>query len=256
MNTGKDSKWFSHDADALDDPKIILMVSQLGMEGYGLYWMLVEFLSKQPGYILPVCLIEPLSRRYGISKEKLEAIINNYGLFEFYDNNFLSPSLMRRMDAYEKRVNINRSNALQGWKARKGEAKELPPHNNGNTTAMQSQSDPNAIREEKSREDKIREEKKKEERTVVPPSLEMVSAYCKERGNNINPQTFIDFYSSKGWLVGKARMKDWQATVRTWEGRDQSSGARASPGVPEDPVQRNIKRIEEAERLMKLNKQK
>ena len=49
------------------------------------------------------------------------------------------------------------------------------------------------------------------------PSLEEVSDYCKERNNGINPQTFIDFYESKGWLVGKSPMKDWKACIRTWE---------------------------------------
>lgn len=52
------------------------------------------------------------------------------------------------------------------------------------------------------------------------PSLEEVRAYCKERGNTINPQSFIDFYVSNGWKVGKNAMKDWRAAVRTWEQRD------------------------------------
>lgn len=51
----------------------------------------------------------------------------------------------------------------------------------------------------------------------VPPSLEDVTAYCKERGNSVDPQAFIDFYTSKGWMVGKNQMKDWKASVRTWE---------------------------------------
>lgn len=49
------------------------------------------------------------------------------------------------------------------------------------------------------------------------PTLEEISAYCKERKNNVNPQRFIDFYTSKGWKVGKEPMKDWKACVRTWE---------------------------------------
>lgn len=51
----------------------------------------------------------------------------------------------------------------------------------------------------------------------TPPTLEEVTAYCKERNNNVDPQTFIDFYQSKGWCVGKNKMKDWRACVRTWE---------------------------------------
>ena len=51
----------------------------------------------------------------------------------------------------------------------------------------------------------------------APPSLEEVEAYCKERGNTVDAAQFIDFYASKGWLVGKVTMKDWKAAVRTWE---------------------------------------
>lgn len=49
------------------------------------------------------------------------------------------------------------------------------------------------------------------------PTLEEVAAYCRERKNNVNPQRFIDFYTSKGWKVGKEPMKDWKACIRTWE---------------------------------------
>lgn len=62
---------------------------------------------------------------------------------------------------------------------------------------------------------------KKEKLTLFhPPSLEEVASYCKERGNRVDPQQFIDFYTTKGWMVGKNKMKDWKACVRTWERRD------------------------------------
>lgn len=51
----------------------------------------------------------------------------------------------------------------------------------------------------------------------IPPTLEQVSEYCLERNNDVDPQRFIDFYSSKGWMVGKTKMVDWKACVRTWE---------------------------------------
>lgn len=51
----------------------------------------------------------------------------------------------------------------------------------------------------------------------APPALEEVEAYCKERGNSVSAQHFVDYYSSNGWKVGKNPMKDWKAAVRTWE---------------------------------------
>nr|DAS83841.1 MAG TPA: DNA-binding domain protein [Caudoviricetes sp.] len=49
------------------------------------------------------------------------------------------------------------------------------------------------------------------------PTVEDVRKYCVERGNKVDPQSFIDFYESKGWMIGKNHMKDWKAAVRTWE---------------------------------------
>ena len=54
------------------------------------------------------------------------------------------------------------------------------------------------------------------------PSLDQVKKYCIERNNNIDAQTFIDFYDSKGWQIGKETVKSWKACVRTWEGRDKN----------------------------------
>lgn len=58
---------------------------------------------------------------------------------------------------------------------------------------------------------------KRDIRRFAPPSIEEVRAYCIERGNNVNPQRFIDHYESNGWMVGRSKMKDWRAAVRTWE---------------------------------------
>lgn len=62
-----------------------------------------------------------------------------------------------------------------------------------------------------------------------PPSVEEVQAYCKERKNTVNPETFVDFYSSKGWMVGKNKMKDWKAAVRTWEQSKKQEQRSKSP---------------------------
>lgn len=57
----------------------------------------------------------------------------------------------------------------------------------------------------------------------LPPTVDEVAAYCRDRQNNVDPQTFVDFYEAKGWMIGKSKMKDWKAAVRTWEKRDGNS---------------------------------
>lgn len=58
---------------------------------------------------------------------------------------------------------------------------------------------------------------KKRASRFTPPSIEEVREYCLERGNGIDPERFCNFYESKGWMVGKNKMKDWKASVRNWE---------------------------------------
>lgn len=69
------------------------------------------------------------------------------------------------------------------------------------------------------KEDKNNKEGKS--RAFTAPSIEDISQYCRERNNGVDPQTFFDFYESKGWMVGKNKMKDWKAAVRTWETREK-----------------------------------
>lgn len=54
-----------------------------------------------------------------------------------------------------------------------------------------------------------------------PPSLREVREYCEKRNNNVEPQKFIDFYTAKNWMIGKNKMKNWEAALRTWEHRDK-----------------------------------
>ena len=77
--------------------------------------------------------------------------------------------------------------------------------------------------------DKLSKEEKKENSARTrfsPPTVEQVAKYCQKRGNKIDPQRFVDFYTSKGWLVGNNPMKDWEAAVRTWEtrGKEDANG--------------------------------
>ena len=64
--------------------------------------------------------------------------------------------------------------------------------------------------------------KESKSKRFTPPTLDEVQSYCEERNNNINAQRFIDFYSCKGWMVGKNKMTDWKAAIRTWEQRDKA----------------------------------
>jgi len=74
------------------------------------------------------------------------------------------------------------------------------------------------------------------------PTLDEVKNYCILRKNNIEAESFIDFYESKDWLIGKNKMKDWKACVRTWESRDKNNPKNNSKGMSKihQHLQKNI----------------
>ena len=61
---------------------------------------------------------------------------------------------------------------------------------------------------------------KEPKKNFEKPTVEEIAAYCAERKNEVDAQAFFDFYESKGWKVGAVKMKDWRASVRTWEKRN------------------------------------
>ena len=60
----------------------------------------------------------------------------------------------------------------------------------------------------------------KKQKRFTAPTVDEVRAYVLERGCAVNAETFVDFYSAKGWMIGKNKVKDWRACVRTWERRE------------------------------------
>lgn len=87
--------------------------------------------------------------------------------------------------------------------------------------------------------DKTRKEEKARapsSRRFTPPSVDEVAAYCRERGNGVDAQRFVDFYASKGWKVGSAGMKDWRAAVRNWERQDNTKNGGGKNGGNYDDI--------------------
>ena len=101
-NEKKETCYFSHDANAKDDFKIMLLIEELGLEGYGIFWILIETLREQQNYKYPLKLLSVLARKYNTTLAKLEVVVRNYNLFLIEDDCFFySSSLNRRMQKME-----------------------------------------------------------------------------------------------------------------------------------------------------------
>lgn len=75
-------------------------------------------------------------------------------------------------------------------------------------------------------------QKPKKAATFAKPTVEEIREYCEERKNGLDAQAFFDFYESKGWKIGAIKMRDWRASVRTWEQRrkTEQTGRRNKAG--------------------------
>jgi len=53
--------------------------------------------------------------------------------------------------------------------------------------------------------------------TTIPPDLDSVRAYCQSRKNSVDPEQFVNYYETRGWMAGKSKIRNWQSAVRIWE---------------------------------------
>lgn len=95
---GKDSYYFSHDSNARNDIKVIRLRRALGMEGYGIYFALIEILREQEEFKLPMDAITDIAFELHTSEEKVKTVVGAYDLFVVDDDTFFSARLLRSMD--------------------------------------------------------------------------------------------------------------------------------------------------------------
>ena len=134
---------------------------------------------------------------------------------EFRGNErFIWPGAKQAIDLTAERNEKLRENGMRGGRPKTKDNQTEP------NETKQNQSEPNVTCKEKKRKEKESNEKDIERR-LTPPTLQEVEEYCRERGNSVDAQMFVDFYSAKGWKVGSQSMKDWKACVRTWERRER-----------------------------------
>lgn len=111
-------------------------------------------------------------------------------------------------------------------KAKSGKSGGKSKQNGSKAEANDKQEQPAS---EKEKEDEKEDEKENEcyppnplaggsekKKRFAPPTVEQVAEYCQEKGYHIDPEAFVAFYASKGWMVGKSPMKDWKSAVVTW----------------------------------------
>ena len=109
------SYYFSHDYAASNDVKILFLRQQLGMEGYGIYWFLVENLA-QAGGLLPMNITPVLAMQMQTNEVKVKAVIEEFNLFTIAENGFFSKRLNDHLELRKKLSDKGKIGAALRWK--------------------------------------------------------------------------------------------------------------------------------------------
>ena len=202
----KDAFYFPHFANSRNDNKIMRLRLELGLEGYAIYFMLLEVLREQNDYKYPTKDIDILAHQFNTSEQKVRVTICNYGLFEVdTDEMFFSIKQIYYLQPYIEKTQRARVAAQKRWDKVESDANAMQMHSKCNADVMQ-------IKESKVKESKVKENKV----SFMRPELFQVQNYFEEQSALPDADGFFNYYESNGWKVGKNPMKDWQAASRNW----------------------------------------
>ena len=222
-----DVKWIKIVTDIFDDEKILLIDSLPERDSIIVIWLkLLCIAGKQNnGGVLMMNeriaytdeMLATIFRRPLSSVRLALSIFEQYGMIEIVNNAVTIPKweYHQNIDGLQK---IKEQTKERVRKYRERQKQQSVACNVTETCC----NDTDKKRTDKNRTDKNRTDMNSEDETKTqkrfrPPSLEEVTAYCMERNNSINPEKFFNYYEANGWKIGRAKMKDWKACIRSWE---------------------------------------
>jgi len=218
----KESYYFKHDRNARNDIKVVKLRRKYKLEGYGAFFALLEILSEQDEYKLPVTDIGDLAYDLSISEKKLNSIINDFGLFKIEDGFFYSGSLLFKMEMFEE------------GKARRRAAGRAGGLSNAKAMLERRTSKPEAI--EKIKEEEITEKEIKEDNNNY--NKEKREEYIKTDNNNKEKTDKIQHWQA--FIAGGADvsgLKPLNALIADVMADNGYVGAITAAGIREDHIQ-------------------
>lgn len=241
-NGGAD--YFSHDIDMRNDIKVKALRRKFSHTGYAVWCFMLEYLTDCTNFEFDYNEVsqELLASDFDVPVAELREIIAysvKIGLLQHEDGKIFSAAHKRRfvrmLEVRQRRAEAARRNGRKGGNPnfKKGQPNpyywttESVMEDNPNITQETTEDNPIVEQSnvEYSRVKKQKESPKGEKKTASrfsAPTVDEVRAYAQEKGYNVDPEHFVDYYTSNGWRVGRNPMKDWRATVRTWASRDRA----------------------------------
>lgn len=231
-------KWIKIVTDIFDDEKILLIESMPDADSIIVIWFKLLCLAgrqNNSGVFLMNGRIPYTDEMFAtIFRRKLNTVrmalrtFEQYGMIEIINDAVTIPNWSKHqtLDQIERKREYMK-NYMQKRREEQRLLAEGEPtcktNSKANDKANVSRAD--KIREDKNRLDKNREGEEPKRKRFTAPTVEEVDAYAREKGyTGLDAQRFVDYYESKGWVVGKnSPMKDWQASVRNWVARDKAT---------------------------------
>lgn len=240
----KETFYFSHDYNTRTDEKIKLLLRKHGMVGYGVFWSIVEDLYNNANALHLDC--EGIAFDLRVDESIVSSVINDFGLFVIDGDSFGSLSVEKRLNERSERSHKARETAYKRWNKSEGNANAMPMHSEGNAIKERK----GKKRKGKERKDDVLQisnpenqkpetsapEKPGTQKKFRPPELSEVENFMFDINYpgiiKNEAEKFVNYYTGNGWMVGKSKMKDWQATVRNWKlRRNEESGTTTGTGA-------------------------
>ena len=256
--------YFPLDVDFLSDHKIRVLKSRFGADGILLYLYILCEAYRSDGYFLKAdddfqyLAAEDLN----IPPEKIGLMLNFLLNRSLLDSTLFSTDKVLTSHGIQTRYQIAvKTRAVKGevlvderlWLLNEEETESFIKVRQFESFSEKnpsfSEKNESFSKEKSLKESKVKESKVKDSIYVnrqsrfTPPSVGEVRAYCQERGNQVDPQRFVDFYESKGWMIGKNKMKDWKSAVRTWE-RNNSGSYNSGSNKAKRPTSYDLSELE------------
>lgn len=250
-----DVKWIKIVTDIFDDEKILLIESMPEADGIIVIWFKLLCLAgrqNNSGVFLMNGRIPYTDEMFAtIFRRPLNTVrlalrtFETYGMIEIINDTVTIPNWGKHqsIEQIEARREYQRLYHQEYRRKQKLLTEGEPIEGDKDLRKRLRKSDVNAldkIREDKNREEKNREEEEPKRKRFIPPTQDEVEEYAKEKGyTGFSAERFVDYYESKGWVVGKSPMKDWKAAVRGWASRDRGEDKPAKKNPALDYEQRD-----------------
>jgi len=242
FNMNKDAFYFPHFSNARNDRKILRLRRELGTEGYGIYFMILEILRDSSDYKYPIEDIDLLADEFKVSEPKVRTVICNYQLFEIDQNQmFFSAKFNEYLAPYLRMKEQRRLAGIASATKRLNLTIAEQPLNDRSTTVQQSKG-------KEIKESKVNKEKKEKE-VFTPPSLDEVKQFFTDNGY-VNADKAWNYYNDGNWKDSKGnQVLNWKQKMRVVWFKDENKKPTNQLKISmEDQYRR------ERERLIELNK--